>query len=201
MKMTSRILFAVAVLMLIGAYFLPLWQIMLEAPQYPEGIGLIIWYNDIVGYKPNDLNNVNGLNHYIGMRPIEPENILELKIIPYIIGFMILFGLLGVILGRKKWLYAWVITLMILGIVGLADYYRWGYDYGHNLDPTAAIKVPGQSYQPPLIGSKKILNFTSYSYPATGGWMIAISFVIAVLAAIHTSKLCPLDRLRRRLHP
>ena len=65
--------------MVMLTFVFPLWYIDLEAPQYPEGIGLQIWINQIVGQNPHDLANINGLNHYIGMKEIEPESIPELK--------------------------------------------------------------------------------------------------------------------------
>ncbi len=62
---------------------------------------------------------------------------------------------------------------------GLVDFYRWGYQYGHNLDPNAAIQVPGMTYQPPIIGYKNLLNFTAYSGPDIGGWIMIVSGCIA----------------------
>ena len=56
----------------------------------------------------------------------------------------------------------------------MVDFYRWEYNYGHNLDPTAPIRVPGMSYQPPLIGYKQLLNFGAYSIPAAGGWIFVV---------------------------
>ena len=73
MKRSSRLAVAGASLLLLAVYVLPLWRIKLIAPQYPEGLGLQIWVNQITGFKPGDLNNINGLNHYIGMRAIEPD--------------------------------------------------------------------------------------------------------------------------------
>ena len=81
--------------MIMLTFLFPLWYIDLEAPQYPEGIGLEIWINQIVGQNPHDLANINGLNHYIGMKEIEPESIPELKIMPYLMIFMMLFGLIA----------------------------------------------------------------------------------------------------------
>ena len=75
-------------------------------------------------------------------------------------------------------------ALLLTGIIGLYDFYQWGYDYGHNLDPTAPIKVPGMSYQPPLIGTKKLLNFTAYSGPDTGGWIMVSSGLLTCIALI-----------------
>ena len=85
----SKITIAFASLLLLLTFLFPLWYINLEAPQYPEGIGLEIWINQITGQKPNDLTNINGLNHYIGMKTIVPDAIPELKIMPFIIIFMI----------------------------------------------------------------------------------------------------------------
>ncbi len=78
--------------------------------------------------------------------------------------------------------------IVILGILGLYDFYLWEYDYGHNLDPRAAIKIPGAAYQPPLFGSKEILNFTATSYPQTGAFVIVISMVLAAFAWVKDKK-------------
>jgi len=178
----SRKLFLAATLSLILTYFFPIWQISLDAPQYPEGIGMYIWLNQITGKNEHDLTNINGLNHYIGMKPIVPDSIPELKIMPYIMAGIILFGLV-VFFINKRWLgWLWVITFIVLFSYGLYDYYQWGYAYGHNLDPKAAIKVPGMSYQPPLIGTKQILNFTSTSLPALGGVIAGLSVLTGIFA-------------------
>jgi copper chaperone NosL len=164
------------------AFLFPMWSIDLHAPQYPEGIGLHIWINKITGKNANDLKNINGLNHYIGMKEIHPESIPELKIMPWLIGFMILLGIGAAVLGRKKFVYFWIILMLIIMSVGLVDFYMWEYDYGHDLNPKAAIKIPGMSYQPPLIGSKQLLNMRTSSWPHVGGWAIMLSVALAGLA-------------------
>jgi copper chaperone NosL len=174
----SRILVLVAALALGLVYVLPVWRITLEAPQYPEGLGMVIQIDDIVGVKPHDLANINNLNHYIGMKRIVPESIPELVYMPMILGGLILLGVLTAVLGRRWMLYGWITVFVGISVVGLVDFWRWEYDYGHDLDQeTAAIQVPGMSYQPPLIGSRQILNFTAHSWPGAGGW-------IAILAAM-----------------
>jgi len=182
MKKKNRIWMSIAALMLIGVYLFPIWSISLEAPQYPEGIGLNIWINQIEGKAPQDLQNINGLNHYIGMKEITPESIPELKIMPPVIGFLIASGLLIAIFGSRKWVLGWLVVFMILAVVGLVDFYLWEYDYGHNLNPDAAIKIPGMSYQPPLIGSKQLLNFTAASWPHIGFGFAVASMMIAAFA-------------------
>jgi len=182
MNILSRGLLALASLLLILTYFLPLWRIELVAPQYPEGLRMFIWVNRITGGTEFDLYNINLLNHYIGMKPIEPEAIPELKILPFIIGFLIAFGLLSAILGKRVLLYAWVITFVLLGVAGLADFYKWEYDYGHNLDPNAPIKIPGLAYQPPLIGTRQLLNMLASSFPDVGGYIAVVSLFLGFLA-------------------
>ena len=184
MTTRSRILLALAALMLGLAYVLPLWRVSLEAPQYPGGIGMQIWIDTITGLNPHDLQNINGLNHYIGMQTIEPDSIPELDIMPWLFGVLIAFGLLAAALGKRWLAYAWTGLFAALLAVGFVDYYKWGYDYGHNLSPDAAIKIPGMAYQPPLIGSKNMLNFVATSWPDTGGFVIFGSFLLGIAVVV-----------------
>ena len=188
MKTHSKIIVIVASLILVLSFFFPIWYIDLEAPQYPEGIGIEIWLNKITGQKPNDLANINGLNHYIGMKEIVPDTIPELKIMPFIIIFLIVFGLITGISGKRSLVYIWIILFIVVAAVGIYDFYMWEYDYGHNLNPHAAIKIPGMAYQPPLIGSKMLLNFNAISMPHIGSWVLVASVVLAVIALIIDKK-------------
>lgn len=184
MKKTSRISVLIISLALISAYFLPIWEIELEAPQYPEGLGMNIWINKITG----DLNTINGLNHYIGMKTIQPDSIKELTLMPYILGFLIFSGIAVAALGRKRLLAAWVVFFMLLGIAGGVDFYLWEYDYGHDLNPEAAIKIPGMSYQPPLIGTKQLANFTAISVPDFGGYILIGAGVASLLILVYDTR-------------
>ncbi|HZI27617.1 MAG TPA: hypothetical protein VFD64_05635 [Gemmatimonadaceae bacterium] len=181
----SRILIGVAALSLIGLYFVPLWNINLAAPQYPEGLGMRIWLDAITGLKPNDLGSINNLNHYIGMKPIEPDSIPELRYMPVIVGLLVATGAAVALAGRRALAWIWLGAFVLLGIAGMIDFYRWGYDYGHDLDQeNAIIKVPGMTYQPPLIGSKKLLNFTATSLPAAGAIIATLSLGLGVTALL-----------------
>jgi len=178
----SRILYAVAIGLLIFLYFLPIWRIDLKAPQYPEGIGLYILIDDIIGQERNNLLSVNRLNKYIGMKPIVPEEIPELTLMPFILGAVIVIGVICWFTGKRNYLIGWILLLAVVGIAGLADFYIWAYDYGTNLDPQAPIKIPGMTYIPPLIGTKQLLNITASSYPASGGIIAGISGLLAIVA-------------------
>lgn len=184
MSKTSRILQILASLLVIGAFLFPIWSISLDAPQFPEGLRMDIWVNKISGEDPNVLQNINILNHYIGMKKITPESIPELKIIPIVLIVMIVLGLLVALIGNKNLMLIWLIIFILAGVIGLYDFYTWLYDYGHNLDPKAPIKIPGMVYQPPLFGSKWLLNFHSHSYPATGSYFIGAAVLLCGIGVI-----------------
>ena len=166
--MLSRGLLLVVTLLFFVSLKFPMWQIELDAPQYPEGLCLKLHADKIGG----NVDTINGLNHYIGMKTLHTEDFVEFKILPYIIIFFGVFALGTVLIARKKMVIALFLSLVLFTILAGLDFYRWNYEYGHNLDPNAAIKVPGMSYQPPLIGYKQLLNFGAYSIPDIGGWML-----------------------------
>ncbi|MDJ1472325.1 nitrous oxide reductase accessory protein NosL [Xanthocytophaga flava] len=169
-----RILVAVASLSLVVTYFVPVWRIDLSAPQYPEGLSMQIWLTKLSG----DVDIINGLNHYIGMATLHAESFPEFAFLPYIVAFYIATGLLTALIGKRPFLLGYLILLLLGAIVALGDFYRWGYEYGHNLDPNAAIQVPGMSYQPPVIGFKNLLNFGAWSVPDSGGWVFIIAGIL-----------------------
>ncbi len=180
----SRLLTALAAVLLLGALVLPLWRIDLEAPQYPEGIGMVIRVNTVEGAKPNDLENINGLNHYIGMKRIEPDAIPELRYMPWIVGGLAAAGLAAAAAGRRAGVVAWLGAFGVTGLAGLGDFWKWGYDYGHDLAPDAIIRIPGMAYQPPLIGSKQLLNFVAHSWPAAGALLLGAAFALGLAALL-----------------
>lgn len=185
MTRLSRLLVGAAALLLAAMYVLPLWHVRLVAPQYPEGLGMHIHIGSLRGATDTDLNNINELNHYIGMKRIETGAIPELNIMPWIVAALICGGMLVAVAGKRRLLYAWLASFALLGIGGLGDFWRWEYDYGHNLDlKEAIIKIPGMSYQPPLIGSKQLLNFTATSWPGLGGIAAGLAFALGLTAVI-----------------
>jgi copper chaperone NosL len=167
MKKLNVILLVICGIAIATTAFLPFWKIDLWAPQYPEGLGLKIWTDHIGG----DVEVINGLNHYIGMRTLHTNDFWEFSILNYIIYALAGLAILVALFRKKALFFAYYILFMIFAVLALYDFWRWEYDYGHNLDPTAPIQVPGMAYQPPLIGYKQLLNFGAYSMPDTGGWI------------------------------
>ena len=64
--LTPTVIFMIARVLLLASIFLPYWHMELEAPQYPKGLFLTAYVNHLTG----DVREIDGLNHYIGMRPL-----------------------------------------------------------------------------------------------------------------------------------
>ncbi|MCW5907611.1 MAG: hypothetical protein KIS94_07120 [Chitinophagales bacterium] len=181
LKIFSRVIVLLCGLAMVPSNYLPVWQIQLEAPQYPEGLKMEIWSSKTAG----DVDKINGLNHYIGMAIIEDANFPEFKIMPWLIWAMVALGVLTALIGRRFMLWIFSVYLIVCGVWGVYDFWHWEYEYGHNLDPHAAIKIPGMSYQPPLFGWKVLLNFTAGSFPDIGGWLIIAPAVVVVAILVY----------------
>ena len=172
-------------LLLLSLFALPLWNIALEAPQYPDPLGLDIHINGLRdGNNPNDVRNIDLLNHYIGMEHL-PKSLPEYTIFPFVVGIMALLGLIAGLSGKPGLYLTWIVVMAILGIAGMYDFYQWLYHYGHNLNPNAILKFVDKNgnpmaYQPPVFGSKQLLNFRVHSYPASGAYLMFVGIIMAV---------------------
>ncbi len=182
MNQLPRILFIAGSLSLLLVFIAPIWRITLEAPQYPDGVTMYIWVNKLGGKTKGTLQNINILNHYVGMKPIDPDSIPELRYFPIVIIIVSVLGIItGFINNPRFWIF-WIVVLVVLGALGIYDFYLWEYDYGHNLADDAPIKVSDMVYQPPLIGSKKLLNFNAISYPYWGSLFVVIPVILGTVA-------------------
>jgi len=192
MNRLSRALVVAAALAVATMLVTPLWTVHLGAPQYPEGLGMTIHINTVRGASEFDLMKINQLNHYIGMKVISPDAIPELKVMPWIVAALALAGLAVAAMGRRRWLMVWLGAFALFGAVGIADFWRWEYDYGHDLDfENAIIKVPGMTYQPPLIGTKQLLNFTATSWPSTGAIAAGLAILLGAAALVVSAPRAP----------
>ena len=195
-------------LTLAGLFFFPLWFIYLIAPQYPEGLGMRIYINNIEGMREFDIRNIDGLNHYIGMKTIpKVHEMWEFSVFPQVILAMIIIGVIIGFLGyfkkvKPSMFMVWFVVMAILGILGIWDFNLWLTDYGTNLDPKASIKLLDASgnpmtYKPPLIGHLKLLNFDVDSWPHIGGYLMGLSFALVLYAYLLGSN--NLDKVLRFL--
>ncbi len=184
-SLLSRVLLLIVSALLFTSLLFPMWRIELTAPQYPEGLVLQLHANKIGG----DVDIINGLNHYIGMKTLHKEDFIEFTFLPYIFCFFGLFAFILIFIAKRKGVILLLASFLLFGILAGVDFYRWNYEYGHNLDPNAAIVVPGMAYQPPLIGYKQLLNFGAYSIPDIGGWMLFAAGFLLFIIVIKDSKL------------
>ncbi len=164
----SRVALIAGALSLFTLLYVPIWKIHLTAPQYPEGLEMKIWHDTLTG----DVKVISALNHYIGMRAISVEMFPEFQYLGKVIIGIAILCLLSALIGRWWSALAYWLVLAIADSLALYDFWRWGYDYGHNLDPSAPIVIPGMAYQPPVIGYKQLLNFEAWSLPDVGGWVL-----------------------------
>ena len=189
----ASILMIIGSILLLGLFKFPLWNIMLGAPQYPEPLGLNIYITGIEDMNEFDIKNIDGLNHYIGMKTLpKPEDMWEFSVFPMVISGMVTLGVLIGILGffkkvSYKWFLGWFVVMSILGIMGMYDFNAWMLDYGTNLDPNAIMKLQNSdgtpmSYKPPLFGHQKLLNFDAYSYPRLGAYLMGVGMFTTLFA-------------------
>ena len=181
-----------AALLPLALFVFPLWNITLEAPQYPIPLGMDIYINDFSDTHPHDIKNINLMNHYVGMKYI-PEAIPEFKIFPAVIIGMSVLALLIAFKGNYKWYLGWLILMVLLAAAGIYDFYLWEYNYGHDLDPKAIMKFTNpdgsiMGFQPPLLGTKDILNFTAHSYPQLGAYFLGAGMLSAFVAFLFGKK-------------
>jgi copper chaperone NosL len=199
MKNPARWMLLLAALLLVPAFTLPLWSIRLVAPQYNDGLGMYIGVRDIWGHTEHDIQNINILNHYIGMKPIVPAEVDVLQLMPIALAVLIGGAILTALIGRRWAIAAWLGGFAALGAAGFYEFYSWNYDYGHNLSPDAPIKVPGMTYQPPIIGSTTLLTIRASSYPSWGTLFVTLAFALGAGALVLGSSSAGLSRLMAQL--
>ena len=168
----ARILVAVAGIAMLGAIFLPLWQMTMISNQYPEGLRLWIYSYKLTG----DLQEINTLNHYIGMHPLDSQHFAELRILPFSFGLGALLCLLAATLRRRAITTLVLAGGLVSGLAAMAIMFYELYSYGHTLDPKAAIDVA--PFTPPPIGFNKIANFHVTTFFHLG----SVLFIVALVA-------------------
>jgi copper chaperone NosL len=179
MQRPERGLIGLVGAMLLASLLLPIWHVHLWSPQYPEGLDLFIHARDITG----SLQNINILNHYIGMKPIATSSFPEFVWMGPAIAGLGVINLLAALTGRREAMCASMAALYGFCLYMFWDLYHWMYDWGHNLDPNAAINVPG--FTPPVFGFKHIANFYVSSYPSFGGTLVVAATLAGFYALWH----------------
>ncbi len=169
------ILFAVAAVVLLISIFLPYWKMTLEAPQYPKGLSAIVYVNRLAG----DVDEIDGLNHYIGMRPLGEAAELERSV--SIIAIVVLALLiLAAIFIHSKWVVLLVLPAILMPYLFLADMYYWMRDFGLNLDPTAPLSGAIDPFVPPILGEGLVGQFKTIATWQIGLYLAFLASFICI---------------------
>lgn len=176
----------VASVLLAATLFVPLWEMELVAPQYPEGLVMRAYgfkFADDPGSYYDDIREINGLNHYIGMKPI--EEVTEMKL--FIPGIVATIGgavLVSFVSWKRNWFRALVIGgFWFIPIFFVVDLQYWLYHYGHTLSEEAALNM--DPFTPKVWGETKVWNFHSQTGFDIGFYlMLASAAVITFLPPI-----------------
>ena len=192
LNLGSRICLLAAAATIVVALFFPLWKMHLVAPQYSDGLDLYIFPYKIRGggFHGQHLAEINNLNHYIGMKPLQQADFLEMLWMPFVFGFIILMLLRSVVLGAMSNVIDLFAVYAYFGLFSIGSFWYRLYQYGHNLDPHAPVHI--QPFTPYLIGVKQIANFREFSFPGLGAYLLCVSVLLIVLAGWFSRKEQPL---------
>jgi len=188
-------LLMLAALMLMISMFLPYWSMTMRAPQYPKGLRVDVYVNHLEG----DVQEIDALNHYLGMPPLDEGGQLERSISIFAIVVLGLLLMAGVFV-HNQW--AGVLALPALGypLVFLADLWWILYRYGHSIDPTSALGGAVEPFTPPLVGPGMVGQFgTMASFEP--GLYLAFAAVLVVLAGLwfHRAAYKPIVDARKKV--
>lgn len=189
LQLRSRILVLVAAVLLVPSFLFPLYQMTLYSNQFPDGLVLKIYSYTLEGGQSSnrdDLREINSLNHYIGMRPLLESDFSEFKWLPFGLGAFVLLALRAIAFGKMSKLVDLVVLFLYFTLFSLWSFGYRLYQYGHVLDPTAAIKVA--PFTPPLIGTQQIANFTVNNYPGPATYLITASLVLMIVALMMSAR-------------
>lgn len=186
----GRLLLVAGAALLVVAIFLPLWQIHLVAPQYQEGLDMYIYSHKLEGgNQGQDITEINNLNHYIGMKPLQEEDFTEMRFIPFLLGGFALLALRAAFFGTVGAAIDTLVLFVYFGAFSMWRFYYRLYTYAHDLDPKAPVDI--EPFMPALIGKNQIANFTQYSYPREGSLLLlvgAVCFAGAIWMGVRSKK-------------
>lgn len=164
-----------AAILLIASIFLPYWGLVLHAPQYPKGLSVQAYVNRLEG----DVWEIDGLNHYIGMRPLEEAAQLEKSVAIFAISALALLVIAAVFV-HSPWAALLSLPAVLLPVVFLADLYFWLNHFGQNLDPNAALSSAIEPFTPTILGEGVIGQFRTVARAEVGLWLAGIAAILIV---------------------
>lgn len=176
----SRLLLVLLIVPIGLALIAPIWQMRFAAPQYPQGLALDIFTYTVTG----DVQEVNTLNHYIGMARIDRAALSDLDFLPFALGVFALLLLRAAALGDLRSLLDLLALYTYFGVFAFARFAYTLYVFGHNLDPTAAFRI--EPFTPTVLGTGSVANFTITSLPGHGSlYLAAVGATLVAILLLH----------------
>ncbi len=176
---TPTALFMIARIMLLLSVFAPYWHMELDAPQYPNGLFLTAYVNTLTG----DVREIDGLNHYIGMRPLGEAASFERSVAVWVIVAMVLL-VEGASFVHSKWAVLLALPAVGFPIAFLADLYFWMRSFGLNLNPDAPLSNSVKPFVPTVIGEGGIGQFKTYAEMGNGYWLAIGCALLTVIGFV-----------------
>ena len=173
-----NILLGVAAVLLLVSVFVPYWKMTLHAPQYPQGLSVEVYVNRMTG----DVAEIDGLNHYIGMRPLGEAAQLERAVSFVAVGALVLL-VLAAIFVHSPWALLLALPAILWPFIFIGDMYYWMRNFGMNLDPTAPLSSSIDPFVPPILGSGMVGQFETVATFEIGLWLafLAVALILAGL--------------------
>lgn len=175
----STVLFIAASALIVASIFFPYWHMRLNAPQFPKGLDMWVYVDHMEG----DISTIDGLNHYIGMKPLKEAAQIERQLAPLAMGVIVLM-IAATAFIHRKWFAPLVLPAMFFPLIFLGDMYLWLRHYGQSLDPRAALSSSVKPFTPTVLGHGAIGQFSTDAYLAQGFWM-ACGASVLILFGLH----------------
>lgn len=181
LRPSVRVWFAAVVVMIFASsYSQPVWVTSFTAPQYPQGLRLEVYLDRVTG----DTNEVNILNHYVGMRPIEKMAPVERSVAFILLALVCVLAIGAATFPRTLWQVMLILPLVLFPLGMLIDLYAWLWYAGHSLDPTSPLSMTVKPFTPKLIGEQRIANFDVTSGLGLGAYLQLAGAALLLGAAV-----------------
>jgi hypothetical protein len=189
--LTPTVVLSIARVLLLVSAFLPYWRMELTAPQYPNGLSLTAYVSHLTG----DVREIDGLNHYIGMRPLGEAATFERTISIWAIIAMVLL-VEGAAFVHSKWAVLLAVPAVLFPAGFLIDLHYWMAKFGQGLDPKAPLSSSVKPFTPTILGEGGIGQFRTFAEMGPGLWCaIGCSVLTIVAFYFHRRAYRPLSRV------
>lgn len=177
--LAPTVLMIAAAVVLLASIFFPYWKMEMDAPQYPDGLEMTIYVNKVQG----DVDEVDGLNHYIGMRPISEAGQFERSMSLIAIAALIML-VVAAIFVHNPCALALTWPVMLYPAIFLFDLWLWMREFGQDLDPSAPLSNIIEPFVPQILGSGQVAQFKTEAIWMPGLYMSFFASVLIVVGII-----------------